>query len=467
MIAGTRFGLYDPAKRALGVEKGQSTYLVKNYLAGMLSGAVSSFTGNPFYLVRARLQASNSGAVTRGRHVYTSAFQGFKSVYQTDGVGGFFRGIGGAIPRVSFGSATQLSSYEFFKDMLLRRPYLGYSFQDQTVLLHLSASILAGFFCVTAMNPFDVISVRLYNQPLDPLTGKGLLYTGPLDCARKTLVTEGVKGAFKGWTVQYIRLGPHTVFTFLFWEQLKLAYEKITHNHEELVTPDHVTKLADTKTPATLYQMGQAIFENSTDDSNTSSITQSVLLWQTAAAKGHLNAKYSYAQCLKQGKGELKADPVAATAHFRQLYEAKHAWGTYGYAEALNVGDGIRPNKPKAFELYMACAKSDLPPAYMAVANMYASGEGVAKVCEALEWYHKAAAKGDAHAKSILGDWYFNGVHNVVQNVSLGLSLRQEAARAGVPNALFNMGCLYRVGDHVEKNEAVAYQLFQQAAIKG
>ncbi|KAF0695352.1 Aste57867_13834 [Aphanomyces stellatus] len=228
MIAGTRFGLYEPAKRALGVEKGESMYLVKNYAAGMLSGAVSSFTGNPFYLVRARLQASGSGAVTRGRHVYTSAFQGFKSVYQSDGLGGFFRGIGGAVPRVSFGSATQLSSYEFFKDMLLARPYLGYTFEDRTVMLHLSASVLAGFFCVTAMNPFDVISVRLYNQPLDPQTGKGLLYTGPIDCARKTLMTEGIRGAFKGWTVQYIRLGPHTVFTFLFWEQLKLAYDKFT-----------------------------------------------------------------------------------------------------------------------------------------------------------------------------------------------------------------------------------------------
>ncbi|RHY27404.1 hypothetical protein DYB32_007700 [Aphanomyces invadans] len=232
MIAGTRFGLYEPAKRALGVEKGQPGYLIKNYLAGMASGAVSSFTGNPFVRPVHPPRPSNSGAVTRGRHVYTSAFQGFKAVYQSDGLSGFFRGIGGAIPRVSFGSATQLSSYEFFKDMLLARPYLGYQFQDKTVYLHLGASVLAGFFCVTAMNPFDVISVRLYNQPLDPQTGKGLLYTGPIDCARKTLMTEGIRGAFKGWTVQYIRLGPHTVFTFLFWEQLKLAYDRVMHPHE-------------------------------------------------------------------------------------------------------------------------------------------------------------------------------------------------------------------------------------------
>ncbi|RHY27403.1 hypothetical protein DYB32_007701 [Aphanomyces invadans] len=156
----------------------------------------------------------------------------------------------------------------------------------------------------------------------------------------------------------------------------------------QLITPSHVAKLAETTPPAKLYQMGQAIFENSTGN-----VMQSVLLWQAAAAKGHLNAKYSYAQCLKQGKGDLKPDPVAATTHFRQ--------------------------------------------------------------------------KGDAHAKSILGDWYFNGVHHVAQNIPLGLSLRQEAAMAGVPNALFNMGCLYRVGDHVEKDEAVAYQLFQKAATKG
>ncbi|KAG9407693.1 hypothetical protein AC1031_002410 [Aphanomyces cochlioides] len=226
MIAGTRFALYEPAKKLCGVDKTQPTYLVNNFVAGVLSGAVSSFTGNPFYLVRARLQAANSGAVTHGRHVYTSAFQGFKAVYQSDGLLGFFRGIGSAIPRVSFGSATQLTCYEYFKDMLLER----YHFRDQTVALHFTSALLTGFFCVTAMNPFDVISVRLYNQPLDLKTGKGLLYTGPIDCAKKTLMTEGIRGAFKGWTVQYIRLGPHTVFTFLFWEQLKLAYDRIMHH---------------------------------------------------------------------------------------------------------------------------------------------------------------------------------------------------------------------------------------------
>ncbi|OQS04620.1 solute carrier family 25 member 34 [Thraustotheca clavata] len=228
MIAGTRFGLHDPAKRLVGAEKGQNYYWTRLYLAGVLSGAASSFTGNPFYLVRARLQASNSSAVTRGRHQYSSAFEGFKAVYAQDGLQGFFRGIGGAVPRVSFGSATQLTCYEYFKGMLLNQPCPSiYQFNDSTVMLHLSASILTGFFCVTAMNPFDVVSVRLYNQPLDPLTGKGLLYDGPIDCAQKTLAKEGIRGAFKGWTVQYVRLGPHTVFTFLFWEQLKLAYDKV------------------------------------------------------------------------------------------------------------------------------------------------------------------------------------------------------------------------------------------------
>ncbi|KDO20065.1 hypothetical protein SPRG_21388 [Saprolegnia parasitica CBS 223.65] len=207
MIAGTRFGLHDPAKRLVGRREGRGLVLDADVRCRRALGRCVVVHGQP----------------------YASALEGFKAVLATDGLKGFFRGIGGAVPRVSFGSATQLTCYEYFKGMLLSQPIPStYVFHDQTVALHLSASILTGFFCVTAMNPFDVVSVRLYNQPLDA-TGKGLLYDGPIDCAQKTLAKEGIKGAFKGWTVQYLRLGPHTVFTFLFWEQLKQAYDRLTH----------------------------------------------------------------------------------------------------------------------------------------------------------------------------------------------------------------------------------------------
>lgn len=65
------------------------------------------------------------------------------------------------------------------------------------------------------MNPFDVVATRIYNQKV------GERYAGPIDCLKQTFKTEGISGFFKGWFPHYLRLGPHTILTFLFWEQFK------------------------------------------------------------------------------------------------------------------------------------------------------------------------------------------------------------------------------------------------------
>jgi hypothetical protein len=48
-----------------------------------------------------------------------------------------------------------------------------------------------------------VISSRLYNQPVDPSTGKGKYYSSWLDAFRKTAKAEGLAGFYKvgnvGW----------------------------------------------------------------------------------------------------------------------------------------------------------------------------------------------------------------------------------------------------------------------------
>lgn len=50
--------------------------------------------------------------------------------------------------------------------------------------------MVAGLAVTTAMNPFDVISTRLYTQG----TGVTERYTGPLDCGMKTVKAEGFRG---------------------------------------------------------------------------------------------------------------------------------------------------------------------------------------------------------------------------------------------------------------------------------
>ena len=48
-----------------------------------------------------------------------------------------------------------------------------------------------------------------------------------LDCARKIVTQEGPLGFYKGVLPHYLRLGPHTILTFVFWEQLKQAATKV------------------------------------------------------------------------------------------------------------------------------------------------------------------------------------------------------------------------------------------------
>lgn len=84
--------------------------------------------------------------------------------------------------------------------------------------------MLGSCLVVLSMTPFDVISTRLYNQPVDPKTGKGLVYTGIFDCLVKMFRTEGFLGYYKGLSASFLRLGPHTVLSMLFWQLLRREY---------------------------------------------------------------------------------------------------------------------------------------------------------------------------------------------------------------------------------------------------
>lgn len=80
----------------------------------------------------------------------------------------------------------------------------------------MAASMVTGFAVCTVMNPFDVISTRLYNQ-----STTAPLYSGPIDALRKIYRAEGALGFMKGWLAHFLRIGPHTVLTLVFWEQIK------------------------------------------------------------------------------------------------------------------------------------------------------------------------------------------------------------------------------------------------------
>jgi hypothetical protein len=81
--------------------------------------------------------------------------------------------------------------------------------------------MLAGLFVATTTNPIDLVKSRYMNQTFNHV-GKGNLYTSTFDCFQKTYMAEGFMGFYKGWLPNWMRIGPHTVVTFVILEQLRM-----------------------------------------------------------------------------------------------------------------------------------------------------------------------------------------------------------------------------------------------------
>ena len=179
---------------------------------------------SPLYLVKVRLQASAAGTGMGTQYEYKNARDGLKTIFKEEGFLGMFRGAKVAVLRIATGSSVQLATYDtakiFIKDKI---PYFQNELSPKRAMfLHFVSAMVSGVLVCTAMNPADVMATRLYNQ-----NSTKQLYNGIGDCFIKILRVEGIYGLYKGWWAHYLRVGPHTVFTFLFFEQLKRATDYV------------------------------------------------------------------------------------------------------------------------------------------------------------------------------------------------------------------------------------------------
>lgn len=140
----------------------------------------------------------------------------FKKIYNARGIPGLYRGVVGNIPRAALGSGAQLATFGPTKEYLKQR---GWAFESNAANSFL-CGLIAGSTMSVAITPPDIILTRLYNQPLNE-HGKGLYYSGVLDCMWKIIKTEGPMGLYKGFWPNYLRIAPHSTLVLLFYDQAK------------------------------------------------------------------------------------------------------------------------------------------------------------------------------------------------------------------------------------------------------
>jgi len=219
VMNGTRLGSYEPAKRLISDVTGLS---INNIMVGLMSGIgcgiLGSALANPFYIAKTRAQSYSPLHPVGHQHAYTGPIQALASIYRSGGVRELFRGTQASCVRMSVASPVQLVSYDVTKRTVIS---LGVK---EGLPVHVVSSIIAGAIMVLFLNPFDVVTTRMYNQ--NYVDGKGTLYSGVTDCFAKILRTEGFFGLYKGLIPHYARVAPHTIMLLVLFDQLSKVANK-------------------------------------------------------------------------------------------------------------------------------------------------------------------------------------------------------------------------------------------------
>ena len=122
--------------------------------------------------------------------------------------------------RAALLTAAQLGSYDQIKHLVLVHTPL-----REGIALHAVCSFVAGFVSSAVTSPVDLVKTRLMNQASSASAastgGGGPLYRGVYDCLQKTLRHEGLRGVYKGFWPNWLRITPHTVTTMLVYEQYR------------------------------------------------------------------------------------------------------------------------------------------------------------------------------------------------------------------------------------------------------
>uniref|UniRef100_A0A7S2XVD4 Uncharacterized protein n=1 Tax=Fibrocapsa japonica TaxID=94617 RepID=A0A7S2XVD4_9STRA len=195
--------------------------LYKKILSGATTGAIGSALAVPTDLVKIQMQAqrprtstgpaSQAPAAAAAGAEQTSTLGAFRRIYREGGVRALWKGTVPTVQRAALVTATQIPSYDHSKHLVLD---LG--LMEEGLPLHMLCSMFAGLMTAVVTSPVDVIKTRIMNQ-----RGGEQLYSGVGDALVKTIQTEGVLGLYKGLLPNWMRLGPHTIVTFMVYEKLR------------------------------------------------------------------------------------------------------------------------------------------------------------------------------------------------------------------------------------------------------
>lgn len=197
------FTIYDYCKISWANDFGhyENEWLV-HIASAMTAGMASTSLTNPVWVIKTRFMSQNK----RSPHRYNSVYEAFYKIARSEGIKGFYKGLGPSLIGVSH-VAIQFPLYEKLKKVLN-----GANMQSDMANI-LLASAISKMVASTATYPHEVIRTRLQNQLVKPYKYKGIFHA-----AKVILCEEGFRGFYKGIPTNLLRTVPSSAITILTYE---------------------------------------------------------------------------------------------------------------------------------------------------------------------------------------------------------------------------------------------------------
>ncbi|RUS12861.1 mitochondrial carrier domain-containing protein, partial [Endogone sp. FLAS-F59071] len=189
----------------------QTTTAVKSFLSGGFGGISAVLVGQPFDLVKVRMQTAPDG-------LYKSTLDCFAKTVSADGIRGLYRGMSTPLIGVTPIFAVSFWSYDLGKKICYWATP-----NRESPKLTLAEITFAGFFSAVPttllMAPSERIKVLLQIQG----QGGEQKYKGPVDVIRQLYREGGIRSIFRGTGATLLRDGPGSAAYFAAYELTKTA----------------------------------------------------------------------------------------------------------------------------------------------------------------------------------------------------------------------------------------------------
>jgi solute carrier family 25 carnitine/acylcarnitine transporter 20/29 len=185
---------------------------LKSFLSGGFGGICLVFAGHPLDTIKVRLMNDKVNQ-------YKGTFDCVKQTLKADGIKGLYRGMAAPVVGITPIFAVYFMGYDLGKDIAVGMGMTGSDGKISTggIMFAGGFSALPG---TAVMVPGDRVKVLLQIQGMSKEPPK---YDGPIDCFKKVVKEDGVKGLYKGTALTLLRDGPGSVAYYGAYEIFKRA----------------------------------------------------------------------------------------------------------------------------------------------------------------------------------------------------------------------------------------------------